>query len=172
VPDQCDCDQHDSTIDSVNYNNGTWKFKGPVAILKDSAGRTVAAHYGNTDCAHPADSQSPAWSFIGGGELTVSKVAARDHAGSIPELVLKVMSNTNPTGHSADTEVVGRATHIERLQTTGGAAPAESCSVDGQVRPVHYTATYRIVNKNAEAAQTGGASGGDHPSGTAGTANH
>jgi hypothetical protein len=54
--------------------------------------------------------------------------------GSIPQLLLQA-SRVRGDG------MFGRVSYIQRLATTGGAAPATPCT-DGQTRGVEYTARY------------------------------
>ncbi len=68
--------------------------------------------------------------------------ASCPNAGSIPCLLLQsIGSQTGPTGG----KLMSRTAYIQRLNTAGGVAPSEGCSVAGDVgkqRLVPYTADY------------------------------
>jgi hypothetical protein len=81
--------------------------------------------------------KGPSWQSERDGSLvTAAKVAELTRAGTIPELLLKVTSHSGP----ADGLLAG-ATHIQRLNTTGGVAPAGACT-DGTTKAVRYGALY------------------------------
>jgi hypothetical protein len=104
-----------------------WVFKAPEADLFDAQSQLAGKHHAG-----------PTWEATDGSSV-VGEVQAKDtsrSAGSIPWLLLSAKA-TSGTG------VFGRVTSIQRLNTSGGAAP-------GQVSPAHageearvaYTATY------------------------------
>ncbi|GLW27435.1 DUF3455 domain-containing protein [Actinoplanes regularis] len=77
----------------------------------------------------------PSWQSLRDGSLvTATKVAATPRTGTIPELLLKVTSHTGEG-------VLGRADYINRLYTSGGVAPATTCTT-GQTVDVPYQALY------------------------------
>jgi hypothetical protein len=79
--------------------------------------------------------KGPSWQSERDGSLvTAAKVAQSDRAGSIPELLLQVNSHTG-------TGILSNATYINRLATSGGAAPAGACT-DGSTTAVPYQAVY------------------------------
>jgi hypothetical protein len=79
--------------------------------------------------------KGPSWQSERDGSLvTAAKVASSDRTGTIPELLLQV--NSQP-----GTGILGKATYINRLQTSGGAAPAGACT-DGSTTAVPYKAVY------------------------------
>jgi hypothetical protein len=110
-----------------------WVFKAPEADLLDAAGKLVGRHYGG-----------PTWEGADGSKV-VGEVKAKDTSfstGSIPWLLLG----------AKDTSGVGlfsSVKSIQRLNTTGGAAPAEATPAQaGREARVPYTATYAFyVNK-------------------------
>jgi hypothetical protein len=79
----------------------------------------------------------PSWQSERDGSLvTAAKKAESPRAGTIPELLLEV------TGHSGPaTGILAKATHIQRLRTSGGIAPGGSCT-DGSTTAVPYGALY------------------------------
>ena len=77
----------------------------------------------------------PSWQSVRDGSLVkAAKVAESPRAGTIPELLLKV---TEASGSG----VLGRATYINRLVTSGGVAPAGTC-VNGEKKAVPYGSIY------------------------------
>lgn len=68
--------------------------------------------------------------------VTAAKVGERARTGTIAELLLEVNSHTGPANG-----VLAKATHIQRLYTSGGVAPARACT-DGQTAAVPYGAVY------------------------------
>jgi Protein of unknown function (DUF3455) len=104
-----------------------WVFKAPEADLFDASGHLVGRHYGG-----------PSWEGSD-GSLVVGEVRAKDTSlaqGSIPWLLLSAKS-TSGRGR------FGPIKSIQRVNTTGGAAPAEASQIQaGQEVRVPYTATY------------------------------
>ena len=105
-----------------------WAFKAPQADLFDASGKQVGRHYGG-----------PTWEGMDGSRVA-GDVMAKDTSlsgGSIPWLLLGAKS-TSGDG------LFSRVRSIQRLNTTGGAAPAEAPSAGqaGQEVRVPYTATY------------------------------
>ncbi len=77
----------------------------------------------------------PSWQSLRDGSLvTAKKIQANPRTGAIPELLLQVTSHTG-------TGVLSKADWINRLYTTGGVAPAGSCTA-GQTVQVPYGAVY------------------------------
>jgi hypothetical protein len=77
----------------------------------------------------------PSWQSLRDNSLvTATKAAQVDKAGTIPELLLKVAT------HSGN-GILTNADYINRLYTSGGAAPTGSCTA-GQVVKVPYKAVY------------------------------
>jgi len=105
-----------------------WVFVGPLAALQDRGGRTIGRYFGP-----PAT-----WALQDGSSLTGTQLAvAPAMAGSIPLQLVKA----NPAMGSG--ALVG-VTHIQRVQTRGGVAPALPCSAaqTGQREVVKYQADY------------------------------
>ncbi|WP_127502677.1 DUF3455 domain-containing protein [Actinoplanes solisilvae] len=77
----------------------------------------------------------PSWQSTRDNSLvTAKKLAESPRTGTIPELLLEVVTSTGGG-------VLGRSTHISRLLTSGGTAPAGAC-VDGAKKAVNYGAVY------------------------------
>ncbi len=105
-----------------------WAFVAPQADLFDAAGERVGTHYGG-----------PTWEGLDGSKV-VGEVRAKDtsrSAGSIPWLLLDAKSS------SGDGRF-GRIKSIQRLYTSGGAAPDGGAGPDqaGKEIRVPYKATY------------------------------
>ncbi|MEU4425565.1 DUF3455 domain-containing protein [Actinoplanes sp. NPDC024001] len=77
----------------------------------------------------------PSWQSVRDGSLvTAARVESSPRAGTIPELLLKVNSRTGEG-------VLSRSDYINRLRTSGGVAPAGSCTA-GQSVSVPYGSIY------------------------------
>ncbi len=105
-----------------------WVFVGPDAKLMDRKGQPVGKYYGP-----PAT-----WESMDGSKLTATQVAvAPAAAGSIPLQLVKA----NPAMGMGAMQGV---THIQRVATQGGVAPAMLCdgSRVGSQQVVNYQADY------------------------------
>ena len=105
-----------------------WSFRAPEAALVDRAGTSLGKHYAG-----------PTWESIDGSTV-VGEVKSRDPGPdklAIPWLLLTSKS----TGGSG---LFSQTRSIQRLQTTGGIAPAEACTSEKakQIVRVPYTAIY------------------------------
>ncbi|MEV6851071.1 DUF3455 domain-containing protein [Actinoplanes sp. NPDC051411] len=77
----------------------------------------------------------PSWQSLRDNSLvTATKAAQSDRAGAIPELLLKVATHSG-------SGIMTRADYISRLYTSGGVAPAGSCTA-GEAVKVPYKAVY------------------------------
>src|SRR5690349_19057510 len=77
----------------------------------------------------------PSWQSTRDNSLVkAKKVAESPRTGTIPELLLEV---TEKSGSG----ILGTSTHISRLLTSGGTAPAGACT-DGTTKAVKYGAVY------------------------------
>lgn len=108
-----------------------WQFKAPEADLSDAQGKPVGRHYAG-----------PSWEALDGSKL-VGEVKARDpgpDASAIPWLLL----NARSVGGAG---VLAAVSHIQRVDTVGGRAPAEPCGAEraGQQLRVPYTAVYHFL---------------------------
>ncbi len=107
---------------------GAWVFLEPAANLVGSAtgfsGIQTAIHY-----------KGPTWESTTDGSLVQGRtIASSPVPGSIPQLLLQATANRG-------TGIFGTVTYINRLDTSGGAAPAGSCT-SGQTVGVPYSARY------------------------------
>ncbi|MFI5936686.1 DUF3455 domain-containing protein [Actinoplanes sp. NPDC051494] len=81
--------------------------------------------------------KGPSWQSTRDQSLvTATKVGEKAKAGTIAELLLQVNSHSGPA-----TGVLAKAAYIQRLGTSGGVAPAGTCT-DGATKAVPYGATY------------------------------
>ena len=102
------------------------KFTGssvPEAGLFDGANRKIH-HFGG-----------PTWQSEADGSLiTAAPVANSPVPGAVPELLLEVRTRSG-------SGMLSTVTHIQRMNTFGGVAPATACT-DGQKASVPYNANY------------------------------
>lgn len=135
----------------------------PEATLFSGKDRQIVTHFfshddnPNPDAPNPLPVGSPTWqssrdSSVVWAKATQTVVADPDvkscpNKGAIPCLLLQAIgSKTGPTGGKHMTQI----TFIQRLNTTGGTAPASGCSVVGDVGKqalVPYTADYYFFRK-------------------------
>jgi hypothetical protein len=104
-----------------------WAFKAPSATLYDNNCAKVGTHFAG-----------PTWQMDSDGSaVTGAKLAESPMPGAIPMLLLKATPKT-PEG------LLGAATHIQRVATTGGLPPTEPCDATSAGREVgtFYTADY------------------------------
>jgi hypothetical protein len=104
----------------------SWVFDAPRATLLDADGKPAARHYAG-----------PTWEAPDGSRIT-GKVTARADAsepGAIAWLLLKAESAGTPGRFD-------RVRAVQRLFTSGGAAPAGACSRLGEALEVPYRAVY------------------------------
>ena len=105
---------------------GTWESVEPVATLFGPGDRPVAVHF-----------RGPSWQSIRDGSLVEGKAIANvEVKGTIPLLLLEATKNRGDG-------LFGRVTYIQRLATSGGAAPTRACK-DGEIKSVPYRAQYRF----------------------------
>lgn len=105
-----------------------WVFVGPMAPMTDRAGKPLGRYFGP-----PATWVHPDGSAVTGAQLAV----APGGTGNIPLQLVKA----NPaTGMG----VMQGVTHIQRVATQGGVAPARTCdgAAKGQREIVRYQADY------------------------------
>ncbi len=119
---------YECRVDTAAPGGAQWAFVGPQAELFDAAGRAVGSH-----------DNGPHWQAADGSRI-VGAVQARvdaPQAGAIPWLLLSARS-VGQEGRFA------RVTHIQRVNTQGGTAPARACSAAavGETERVPYTADY------------------------------
>jgi hypothetical protein len=108
-----------------------WKLHAPRADLLDDSGASVGSHYGGVDKGLPP---GPYWEAKDGSRVHGAKPASLPNQGSIPLLRLEAAD-------TAGSGVFSKVAFIQRLDTTGGVAPAGACEA-GKQTEVPYTARY------------------------------
>jgi hypothetical protein len=107
-----------------------WTFTAPEAVLFDSDGNIVGIHYAYAGPTRPAW-ESESGSLVVGARRALATV----DSSAIPWLLLQAV-HTEPPG------IFARTTYIQRVNTTGGLAPAMAPTQAGQEARVPYTAEY------------------------------
>ena len=109
-----------------------WSFKAPEALLNDFAtGRVAAKHFAG-----------PTWQAIPDGSMVVGDAIASVPAPNgigVPWLLLRARTHQGAG-------VMSTVSFIQRLDTSGGLAPAGGCdpAYVGQEARIPYTATYLL----------------------------
>jgi hypothetical protein len=109
------------------WNGSAWVFQAPEAILYASAEDEgeVAIHYAG-----------PTWESNSGSKVVGTKLAASTvDPNAIPWLLLRAKTAEGPG-------IFALTTFIQRVNTTGGLAPAAPGAFVGEVARVPYTAEY------------------------------
>jgi hypothetical protein len=111
-----------------------WVFRGPEARLVDRSGRPLGKHYAG-----------PTWESTDGSSV-VGEVEAKDPGPSSSAIPWLLLATKSKGGRGSFSE----STHIQRVKTVGGLAPAESCSAANarRVARVPYTATYYFYRRS------------------------
>ena len=102
-----------------------WDFEAPRAELVDAKGKPFARHYAGPSWETPDGSKAV-------GKVLASEPAAK--AGAIPWLLL--------SAQSSGSGVLAGVRFVQRVNTSGGVAPAGACPKVGTERRVAYTADY------------------------------
>lgn len=107
-----------------------WIFKAPEADLYDQTGRRIGKHYAG-----------PTWESDDGSKVAAAAKERADgpDVNAIPWLLLTV---TSAEGNG----VFGKTRSVQRLNTSGGKAPADGCDQGqlGRIARVNYSATYNF----------------------------
>ncbi|HEU5473508.1 MAG TPA: DUF3455 domain-containing protein [Actinophytocola sp.] len=110
-------------VQTYQCTAGAWVFLQPDAIL-EFRGRAQVLH-----------TRGPVWTSVrDGSSVPAAAVANAPVAGAIPQLLLQANGHRGPG-------LLAEVTYIQRLNTTGGLAPAGTCT-DGATASVQYTADY------------------------------
>jgi hypothetical protein len=116
-------------VQIYRWNGGSWVFVAPSANLyadRNYRGQ-VGTHYGG-----------PTWEGNNGGSVVAARVpgtGCTPDASAIPWLKLKAVSNEGPG-------IFSRVTYIQRVNTSGGLAPATPGTFVNEEKEVPYTAEY------------------------------
>lgn len=116
-------------VQIYKWNGGTWDFVAPVATLfaEENFFGEVGTHY-----------VGPKWESRSGSKVEARRVSG---TGCTPDptaiawLLLKKYETNGPG-------IFNRVTYIQRVNTTGGLAPAAPGLLVGEVKEVPYTAEY------------------------------
>ncbi len=107
-----------------------WVLQQPMAVLLEGGHKPFALHFGG-----------PTWMAMDGSAVVGARdgVSPAPSGDAIPWLRLKATPTTGPADGT-----LSSTTYIQRLNTTGGLAPATGCDADhvGATAPVYYTADY------------------------------
>jgi Protein of unknown function (DUF3455) len=115
-------------------SNGTWLFTDPEAALYKTTGvpREIGSHFLNFASGRPV------WQLDDGSSVEAARWAAEDGgAGNIAWLLLQAVVTT--AGDDGDR--LTSTTWVQRLNTSGGVAPAGTCTPGERIR-VDYGADY------------------------------
>jgi Protein of unknown function (DUF3455) len=113
---------------------GTWAFAGPVAILYKTTGapKPIGTHFRNVATGRPV------WRLKDGSSVEATAIVTVPAGiGNIPWLLLQAAA----TAAGPDGDRLTSTTFIQRLNTTGGVAPAGTCTPGASIA-VPYTADY------------------------------
>lgn len=115
---------------------GQWAFVAPQAELFDAAGRTIGTH-----------GAGPYWEASDGSRVVASVSSRADApvAGAIPWLLLAARPDN---GAPVTNGLLAGITHIQRVDTAGGTAPAGVCHAPGQPLRVPYFAAYHFYRNS------------------------
>lgn len=117
-----------------NASGTGWDFTGPVATLFKTTGtsKAVGTHFRNPVTLRPV------WQLSDGSSVEAAAiVSVAAGAGNIPWLLLRAVAWTD----GADGDRLTTTTFIQRLNTSGGVAPAVPCT-PAATSAVPYTADY------------------------------
>jgi len=118
------------TNDSTTF---AWGLYAPEAVLLDADGNPVGIHYAYAYNA--AGAPIPAWETESGSLVVGARIAsAPGGTGNIPWLLLQAVHTEGPG-------ILESTTYIQRVNTTGGVAPA-IVPTAGQTVRIPYTAEY------------------------------
>ena len=108
--------------------NFSWQVK-PDAELFDEKGEKEGTHF-----------EGPSWKLNDGSKIVADKLKEVPHEGACALLLLKVKS-------SEGTGALSKVEYVQRLNTTGGAKPAEAPTAANEKKEVkvEYTADYYFL---------------------------
>jgi len=120
---------HAVGVQIYKCNDGGWSLVAPRADLYDDHGNLLATHYGG-----------PTWEARDGSWVKAGRVDGVTVDGSAIQWLLLARTSSGP---GPDGGRLAGTTHIQRVATTGGLAPA-ACTAEeqGTLKEVPYTADY------------------------------
>jgi hypothetical protein len=118
---------HATGVQTYACNGGAWSFVAPRANLYNNGGQLKVIHFAG-----------PTWQHKDGSKVVAQAVAnVPVTASAIPWLLLRAVSTeAGPFG-----DKLVKTTYIQRVNTSGGVAPAGPCTAGAQAE-VPYTADY------------------------------
>jgi hypothetical protein len=125
-------------VQIYRWTGSAWTFVGPEAILyahegDDGGDAIIATHY--------ATPGGPSWESGSGSKVIATRIdGVNVDPTAIDWLLLKAASSTGPG-------IFDGITFVQRLNTTGGRAPAAPGAFIGQEAAVPYTADYFFYRK-------------------------
>ena len=114
--------------------DGTWLFTDPEATLYMTTGvpKPIGTHFLNFATGRPV------WQLKDGSSVEAARtMTASGGAGNIPWLLLQAVVTTA----GSDGDRLTSTTWVQRLNTSGGVAPAETCAPGSSIA-VPYSADY------------------------------
>ncbi|MGH8941174.1 MAG: DUF3455 domain-containing protein [Actinomycetes bacterium] len=117
-----------------NATGSAWTFTGPLATLYKTTGtsKPIGTHFRNPVTTRPV------WQLKDGSSVEATAIVTVPAGiGNIPSLLLQAAA----TAAGPDGDRLTSTTFIQRLNTTGGIAPAGACTPGASVA-VPYTADY------------------------------
>src|SRR5215208_5499949 len=113
--------------------NGTWLFTDPEATLYTTdASKPIGTHFLNFATGRPV------WQLKDGSSVEAARtVTVSGGTGNIPWLLLQAVVTTA----GSDGDRLTRTTWVQRLNTSGGVAPAGTCTPGDRI-DVPYSAKY------------------------------
>jgi Protein of unknown function (DUF3455) len=122
---------YDCAVSATDPSTSVWTFREPAALLYDHSRHLAGIHY-----------RGPSWTSFDGstviGALPPVASVPAPRPGAIPWLLLRAAS-------AQGDGVLGNVDYIQRLDTTGGVAPAGPCNPAERVTlSVPYRALYRF----------------------------
>ena len=120
-------------VQIYEWSGSAWVFVAPEAVLIADVGGhgEVGVHYAG-----------PTWESQSGSKVVGARVAGSPAANAIPWLLLQSVSTEGPG-------IFQHVTYIQRVNTTGGTAPATPGTVAGTRVEVPYTAEYVFFRKQS-----------------------
>ena len=119
--------------------NGTWLFTDPEATLHKAphVRKSIGTHFLNFATGRPV------WQLKDGSSVEAArKASVPAGTGNIPSLLLQAVVTTA----GSDGDRLTSTTWVQRLNTSGGVAPAEACT-PGATLAVPYSADYVFLRK-------------------------
>ncbi|WP_018289933.1 DUF3455 domain-containing protein [Verrucomicrobium sp. 3C] len=108
-----------------------WVFQEPDATLQDSTGAAIGRHF-----------RGPCWEAEDGSRILGSLPPLAQTPGRSPSDIPWLLIEAHSTGTAG---VLSGVTHVLRVGTAGGAAPAKPPSSLGETVRIRYQATYLFL---------------------------